>query len=263
MNQESKTARIFLACACGSGIGSLTALQLGHFWGLGALLGALAGYLTYDLEQIVNMIPVAWKMTASVASLEINPKPIWNWFKDVWLGSFAIFSFAISLTIFLHFFLFLFLFLNSIGSQQQLNLLFREGWMLLMLLLICSIFIAAILSLASQSTLQEKNNNRKFFIGLFKNTNPVTVYLYYPAQIVIWVVPQIPAGAVILYNFLKNLFLLIHSDLRLLCGINSLIGAVVGYFSGNVLVGALAGGLLGVVDYEIVSKQILKVHLKS
>ena len=54
VKEENKTARIFLACACGAGTGSLAALQLGYFWGLGALLGGLVGYLIYDLEQVAR-----------------------------------------------------------------------------------------------------------------------------------------------------------------------------------------------------------------
>ncbi len=35
------------------------------------------------------------------------------------------------------------------------------------------------------------------------------------------------------------------------------IGASIGYFSGNALIGALAGGVFGVLNYEILSKRIL------
>ena len=39
MDKMDRGTRVFLASASGSGIGTLLALQLGHLWGLGALLG--------------------------------------------------------------------------------------------------------------------------------------------------------------------------------------------------------------------------------
>ena len=50
---------------------------------------------------------------------------------------------------------------------------------------------------------------------------------------------------------LKSLFVLIHSEVRVLCALDSAVGATIGYFAGNAFVGALAGGLLGVFHYEL------------
>ncbi len=245
MDQENKTARIFLACAIGAGIGSLSALQLGYLWGLGALIGGLAGYLAYDFEKVISAIPVAWNTAAGV---EINPEPIWIWFKDTCLTFCAMFSILLSL-----FMLFLVEGITTINIQVILSLVVFISTPATFLLSFTMVWADA----------KERKERREKLRANFKNFNPIMVYLYWPAKGIAWAMPRIPAGAVILYNFLKNLFFLIHSDLRLLCGVDSLIGAVIGYFTGNALIGALAGGMLGVADYEIISKRYLKVHLKS
>ena len=56
----------------------------------------------------------------------------------------------------------------------------------------------------------------------------------------------------------KTFFILVHSELRLLCGVDAAIGALVGFLIGSVVLGALAGGLLGLLNYELVSKRWLK-----
>lgn len=60
-------------------------------------------------------------------------------------------------------------------------------------------------------------------------------------------------------KFSWQLFRLIHSDLRLLCGCDATIGAVIGYAIGNALLGAVAGGLIGWLNYEFVSVRWLKL----
>jgi len=52
-------------------------------------------------------------------------------------------------------------------------------------------------------------------------------------------------------------FIIIHSEIRLLCGVDAVIGAAAGYFTGSAIIGALAGGLIGVINYEIVSRRVL------
>ncbi len=148
-------------------------------------------------------------------------------------------------------------------KAENLNDLIAIINLTLQLTLLISLGMAFLFSLplAFDDTKEKLRLREKFKICI-KFYNPIMIYLYYPAKGIAWSAPRIPAGAMILYNFLKNLFFLIHSDLRLLCGVDSLIGAVTGYFTGNALIGALAGGMLGIADYEIISKRYLKVELK-
>ena len=58
--------------------------------------------------------------------------------------------------------------------------------------------------------------------------------------------------------FLWKFFKIIHSDIRLLCLVDAAIGATVGYFYGNPLLGAAIGGPLGWLNFELVSKRWFK-----
>jgi len=60
--------------------------------------------------------------------------------------------------------------------------------------------------------------------------------------------------------FAKTIFVLIHSNERLLCMVDAAIGVAIFHFTGNnIFLGMLAGGVLGVVNYEIVSVRLLKL----
>ena len=61
-----------------------------------------------------------------------------------------------------------------------------------------------------------------------------------------------------LKRFCWELLLCIHSEMRLLCGIDAMIGTAIGYFAGSVIVGALAGGLFGVFNYAVITELCLK-----
>ena len=98
-------------------------------------------------------------------------------------------------------------------------------------------------------------------------TNPVAIIIYWPLW-VLWKTPWFIVKQVISVTqkvavFLIAIFVLIHSDIRLLCGVDAAIGAGIGYFAGSVIVGMFAGGLFGVVNYEVVSKRLLKLHLQN
>lgn len=63
-----------------------------------------------------------------------------------------------------------------------------------------------------------------------------------------------------LRRFTWQLFIRIHSQERLICGVDALLGAAVGYLAGSALVGALVGGVLGVINYELVTRRWLIPH---
>jgi hypothetical protein len=228
-----KTARIFLACVIGGGIGTLVALQLDHFWGFGALLGGLVGYLVYDLEQVIEMIPVAWN---KVSEWKPNKEKLTR------ISLAILFPVNVAITSIL-----VPIFLAGMSKEYLITLIGIYGW--------CMVFYLCF----NASRSRNANDDLIYVLRI----NPFTVYIYYPAKMVIWAVPRIPSGLMIIARFIKTLFVLIHSDLRLLCGIDSLIGSAIGYFTGNVLIGALVGGVLGVLNYELVSKRWLKVELRS
>ncbi len=85
-----------------------------------------------------------------------------------------------------------------------------------------------------------------------------------------WLISNAPKGAKVVGHYvalvfslvgliIAEVFRLIHSELRLLCAVDAGIGAAIGYFTGNPLIGAVAGGLLGVVNYEIITIRVMKL----
>lgn len=60
-----------------------------------------------------------------------------------------------------------------------------------------------------------------------------------------------------------KLFKLIHSQKRLICFVDAVIGGTIGFYYHNPLVGAAVGGLLGMVNYELVSVRWLKLVPKQ
>ncbi len=61
-------------------------------------------------------------------------------------------------------------------------------------------------------------------------------------------------------RLVKTVFILIHSNERLLCMVDAAIGVAVFHFTGNnIFLGMLAGGALGVINYEIISVRLLKL----
>lgn len=75
-------------------------------------------------------------------------------------------------------------------------------------------------------------------------------------------------------RFFKNMFLLIHSEKRLLCAIDGMLGGLTSYLmlvsdSGGVLqrafivfLGGVLGAVIGIPHWEILSKRVLRVHLR-
>lgn len=66
---------------------------------------------------------------------------------------------------------------------------------------------------------------------------------------------SIIAGAVIVCAALGTrwLFIQIHSEIWLLCGLDAAIGTGIGYYLGSALIGAVVGGIFGLVNYQIIS----------
>jgi len=248
---DTRTGKVFFACALGSFVGALTALQMNiYFWWVGMIVGGLTGYLSYEFKKVTAAIPQAWEK-ASIWS----PQPLLIFLKSYaieWLGLVAFGS-----TMFMA--LGALCWGASTPPVMNLHIVFLL-WMLGM-------------GLIAGATMEFKIGSE-----MLRYANPFAVFVFYPLKAlfywmpkgIILAVPRIPAafsaiitavsiGAETLGRFTKYLFVEIHSDERLLCGVDAAIGTAVGYFLGSAGIGALAGGLFGVLNYEVVSKRWLKL----
>jgi hypothetical protein len=88
------------------------------------------------------------------------------------------------------------------------------------------------------------------------------IAIYVPIKMVLQCCSKILLGTLhFLGSFFWKFFKLIHSDLRLLVGIDSVIGGVVGFYFENMYVGMITGALWALVNYYIVSIKWLKLQL--
>lgn len=228
--------KVSFACAIGAGIGSLIALQLWQpLWWLGALVGSLIGYLAYEPAKVLRAIPLAWRMAGGYISAN------WRDALNNAASMIAFFSVGLPLYALVHFW-------TADTSFRSLATSF-------LISLTFPIFMGVMVGFA-----------RFTDPGLGTSTWPLrynffTVYGYYLWPGLWYLGRRAPAGiaacargGAVVGRFIRHLFLLIHSELRLLCGVDALIGAAIGYYAGNPIIGVLAGGLFGVANYILVSR---------
>lgn len=259
---ENRTLKILISCALGAGIGALIALQMSHyFWWVGMLAGGFVGYISYEFKEVTANASIAWKL-AYRCQAGVSRKKIYEWFITL-CRSLMLFCIIVmvGMTLFLSLVLsllgpliFVMMYGKLIGFMGSL-----------------AIFILAtpILTVVLKDVMEYSGD-----IVPYKVWNPISLFCwYYPkhlgivmfrvatrvAHVVLDILIGIPKVILTVYLFVKYLFILIHSDIRLLCGIDAAIGASVGYFAGSAIIGAIAGGAFGVINYEIISKRVLKL----
>lgn len=238
--------RIFTACALGGGVGAFLAHQLFYPSGWSILLGFLAGglvsYLAYDFRGFLAAIPKAWSKTVN------GIHEYGTLFVLYTLAVITFLSFVPLLTV----------------GVKAMNLSANDaGWAVVFLATMWCIGLFTVLlrHLASGADLKDFRETCIFIIKWF---NPITILLVaVPYLIFVTVKVTVKYAVLFLPRLFRNLFVLIHSELRLLCffdgGLGAVAGAMVSDAVTGALIGALAGGIFGVLNYEIISKRVLKL----
>lgn len=240
-----ETSKVFLACAIGAGIGSLVSLQFSEiFCWVGFLLGGLAGYLSYEWKNVIKAIPRAYRATVNYRFTRGYFSLI-KWMVLWWLD--AMLWGSVILT---------FVSYYCANSEATENMPFVQDLIagIAASLLLSLMIVAFGLGYVSNS---EQENSRKR-----QEWKDASILLFPPVFIFCAIVGISKFAITILTRslpqMLKTLFLLIHSEMRLLCGTDAMIGAVIGYFAGSAIIGALAGGIFGVFNYLIITELCLK-----
>lgn len=245
-----RTLKIFISCALGAGIGTLVALELNHyFWWVGLLIGGFVGYLSYEFKEVVSTTRQSWHAI-------IGWRPNWDklrlrW-KYFWLFQFCVFLFILNLIPI--FGIAYFFALIGFIPVATVNLLVFFSYVVLPVL--CFILVPITPDFWIEKFSQEELRELKKEMS---QIYPTKVYLKWLPCLI----KKFSGGMVMVFKFIKNIFILIHSDIRLLCGVDAAIGAGIGYYAGSVIIGMLAGGALGIVNYEFVSRRLLKLHLQN
>ncbi len=275
-----ESVQIFIACALGAFIGGLIGLEFKDvsIWLClpAALVGGVVGWVTYDVRALGAAIARAWHeviswrpdylywrllgktLLTTVAMLGYSAALILIWYTGFLLADAGWYTFPTLRTPIyeLYWTLFCPLVIITVGAIMVLSSL------------------AVILNSFADAFSVRPQTEADWHEGYDWITKPVraTVLLVNPLVLpfaaiygcyklccysyngVRWGIPRLP----ILGRFAKRAFILAHSNLRLLCLVDGFIGALAGsWFLNHALLGAIAGGIWGLLNYWIVSVKIL------
>jgi hypothetical protein len=226
------------------------------------LAGGLAGYLSYEFKQMCQAAPKAFK---SVWDWKLNPTGSWLFWKAICMYFLECFLAGFWTTIIF----------SAIAFAGGLSIsIYNYSLVLLGGTIIIGLFFILIFALLDKNweklrclegiedSINDSMQTLKygnpiyviFFVGKFLLKNAWLFIVFLPDIIL-----KICNFIVDICKFLKRIFILIHSDMRVLCGLDSALGAAIGYYFGNAIIGALAGGVLGVFNYKIISQKVLRL----
>ncbi len=249
-----KDVRVFLACFFGALVGGIIAREVGSgLWWLGSIAGFLVGYLSYEFKQVIYGIQKAWN---AVVRIDFKKKLLETLFEIV-----SVVAGIIVLIIAM--FLFLFWIRGILYSWQAFsNFITKSSLTGFSVEESIGLGIAFLVSLlASLSATSNITNNSDDTVKqyIIAGINPFILFGFVMPRWIFLVIKKSPIWIPLLGKFFVELFRYIHSDVRLLCGVDAAIGAGVGYFAGDILIGALFGGAFGLLNYKIVRTYILKI----
>jgi hypothetical protein len=261
----------------GAFIGTVAAFEVNRwFWWLGLLAGGLTGYLSFEWRTIVRAVPVAWRAATKLRMPKReNPVVLLNmlltsavtmsWvacsYAGIRLSSWVMSTYG-----------------DFAGFWLCINVGSKIAFGLALVVSLCIVTGTLATTFdwleGKQSLYYELKGAEDELKWNWRISAPIVVGWYLPLGIVMLVRRTPAAGRFILIRlaripgllsrvarfvgrFFRNLFLLIHSDERLICGVDALLGTAFGYFAHSVIIGMLAGGVLGIVNYELVTKRWL------
>ena len=261
----STTMRAALACAAGAFVGALIALEIaGVFWWVGLLAGAMIGYLGYNPTATVRAIPIAWKAACATGKQGI-----------VGTARFAPAFFAIASTIAGSLYLFGAVIILTSVPEVSLDtfeaieaMVFHpmtDAIIVIMTLVVAPMAMAAIVT--STMTPPDKLWRYHFFAIYFWYIPRAFYHAALGTPVIANAVGRelvaialgVPQIAATIGRFAVYLYREIHSDLRTMCAVDAALGASVGYFSGSPAIGAVAGLILGFINYAFVTRCVLKI----
>lgn len=242
---NSRVLSIFLATACGIAIGTLVLWSsLGYF---GVLVGGLSGYLLYEPRAVVMAFVEAVKLVVAW-----RPGPAFGWkvFGSV-SGALSIFPVIQSL-------------FTIMTRPEDADTVF-----------FCSIIMSIIVPVVfwcddlNKNFFTEKSKEIAFkqnsLYVAFYVVRELWVLITWSAKMIVWSVKKIPAFAHIFVVVMKITFVTIHSQTRLVCGVDATLGVLLAtqlkYNDPvSLLTAAIVGGLCGVAHAWAAEKVIVRME---
>ena len=262
MNTEKGIA---LACFMGAALGALLALQWGHFWWIGILAGGALGYLCFRFRELVRAVSRVWKSLpdAQAATAAVG-SGIWS-FLRVTGAAFAILCLGCSILIMI-----VGVAMSLVGTEMPASgqgqamvteevrippqhwALGAAGFMLAAALLVFCVILAS----------RDRKAACRTILNCFLLT-PLALPFTLAFAVGSALLPHASKACVrlslLVFKTAQQTFILVHSELRLLCMTDAMIGALVGFFCGSALIGGIVGALCGLANYKLVSVRWLKL----
>lgn len=261
------TLRILIACFVGAFIGGLVALELHPaVWWLGALLGGGVAYVGFNVEEVIAAVPVAFRRATSWRP-NSEYWALWRFVFAQNYKAYSIMTCALMIPVGL-----------MMGFDIVAVVTSPESLFWVLLFCFGAPLIPAMCDDGAGMWFARGVHRAEDVPEWIEAPNAFRFYFWILPRTILrgslWVAVRIPdatrtfIGAtrsllvtvgVGIWRFGIELFHLVHSELRLLCFIDAAIGAGVGYLTGNALLGAVVGGLWGVLNYEIITIRVLKL----
>jgi hypothetical protein len=259
--------------------GVMIALNINHyFWWVGLLIGMITGYLSYEFKTVISIVPKAYQKAkewrAKRKQRKIDPEVV----KSFWLFATA----------------FLITFIGSRSASYFNDYLEALGKTVpkfeLTTIIIVQVFVVIFMFLSGGMSLafmlfgllggeykkihkEVTGDTRNMLWSVIKYGNVIIgpfVVFYFTFKALYFLFRKIYANCwnaikisfQSIGQFFKFIFLFIHSEARIICGVDAGVGVCIGYYFNSPIIGAIAGAVFGVLNYYVVSIKILKLQPK-
>ncbi|MCC6934296.1 MAG: hypothetical protein IT406_01190 [Candidatus Yanofskybacteria bacterium] len=230
-----------LAAAFGAATGTLLALMMGRFWLFGAILGGVVGYLTYDIQSVIEATRTRMAHVYRSDTLQAARLLLWCVLAMTSLGQ----SFGI---------------LVSLARWQW-------SWLAIWGLTVVGFGIGitfGLLFVALSGERSAREDITQTFRCAAINLNIVVLVSYW-APVVSYRTLRVLINLLVV-SFLFALIAVratphilrdVYSDRRLIAGLSALQGAIVGYFAHSWVLAAIVGGACFVAQIQLVHRRLV------
>jgi hypothetical protein len=254
----NRTLSFLFAAALGATLGALTALEfappLGLSGGLaatlGIIVGALTGYIAVDFHQFCVGVTSAGKAAFALpSSAMLKIRVIQKHYRETSPAQKKNGLYFAGGLSFIYSYFGLAMYPSLVDHPVAFGLLIAFT--------LAAVFLAGLMITLYPSTRAVSGKSLLYWstIGLLHSG----IFIVLP-----WLVNSLYKISRWLFVqtgvFLKTLFIAVHSERRMLCCLDAMLGTLVGYYAGSWPVGTVAGLAFALVSYELVSKRLLKLQ---
>lgn len=271
-----RKVRIFLVCALGTMAGLAVAWFVPEIvWWIGAIIGGLVSGFLYALPEIkryaLPAAKIAWRTLCYIPKIYFGIRHgIVAFRKASVLNKWRVIAVGILIGAWGSIFVY-----TGLSEKVVANI----GNGLAMLILLVGAFYlyfpSVLLMISFNKTAEKIQKKRAQRAVLFASPIGPLVAASLLIMLIIKIVP-VTIGIIadigrFLWKFVKTLYIFIHSRELVLCTVDGALGVLISYIlcvkvlilplGPTLLVGGLIGGLIGILNYEIVSKRVLRLVL--